>query len=97
MLHVGTPGFGFAAGEIWAVHVGWSGNHTHYAERLSTGEQVIGGGELLLPGEIILGRRESYRTPWVYGAYGVGLDARGPAVPSLAAGPVRTTRAPSGR
>ena len=41
-------------GEIWAVHTGWSGNHTHYAERLSTGEQVIGGGELLLPGEVVL-------------------------------------------
>ena len=37
LLHVGTPGFGFADGEIWAVHVGWSGNHTHYAERVSTG------------------------------------------------------------
>ena len=75
LLHVGTPGFGFAAGEIWAVHVGWSGNHTHYAERVSTGEQVIGGGELLLPGEVMLGAGESYVTPWVYGAYGVGLDA----------------------
>ena len=75
LLHVGTPGFGFADGEIWAVHVGWSGNHTHYAERLSTGEQVVGGGELLLPGEVVLGRDESYGTPWVYGAYGVGLDA----------------------
>ena len=57
------------------MHVGWSGNHTHYAERVFTGEQVIGGGELLLPGEVILGAGESYRTPWVYGAYGMGLDA----------------------
>ncbi len=57
------------------MHVGWSGNHTHYAERVFTGEQVIGGGELLLPGEVVLGAGESYRTPWVYGAYGVGLDA----------------------
>ena len=32
------------------LHTAWSGNHTHYAERLSTGEQVVGGGELLLPG-----------------------------------------------
>ncbi|HZA04841.1 MAG TPA: alpha-galactosidase, partial [Propionibacteriaceae bacterium] len=75
LLHLGAPGFGFADGEIWAVHVGWSGNHTHYAERLSTGEQVIGGGELLLPGEVVLGAGQAYRTPWVYGAYGVGLDA----------------------
>src|ERR687897_2404015 len=75
LLHAGEPGFSFSRGEIWAVHVGWSGNHTHYAERLSTGEQVVGGGELLLPGEVVLGRDESYRTPWLYGAYGVGLDA----------------------
>jgi hypothetical protein len=25
------------------VHTAWSGNHTHYAERLFTGTQVIGG------------------------------------------------------
>jgi alpha-galactosidase len=74
LLHAGTPGFTFSSGEIWAVHVGWSGNHTHYAERLSTGEQVIGGGELLLPGEIVLGPGEAYTSPWLYGSYGVGLD-----------------------
>jgi alpha-galactosidase len=57
LLHVGAPGFSFADGEIWAVHTGWSGNHTHYAERIFTGVQVIGGGELLLPGEVILADR----------------------------------------
>ena len=56
------------------MHVGFSGNHRHYAERLSNGEQVIGGGELLLPGEIVLGDGASYETPWVYGVYGEGLD-----------------------
>ena len=75
VLHVGTPGFGFADGDIWAVHTAWSGNHVHYAERVFTGEQVIGGGELLLPGEIRLARNEAYRSPWVYAAYGKGLDA----------------------
>ena len=34
LLHLGEPGFGFGSGEIWAVHAGWSGNHTHYAERV---------------------------------------------------------------
>jgi len=74
LLHVGTPGFDFATGEVWAVHTGWSGNHTHYAERLASGEQVIGGGELLLPGEVVLGADASYETPWVYASYGTGLD-----------------------
>ncbi len=75
VLHLGTPGFGFAEGEIWSVHTGWSGNHLHYAERIFTGEQVIGGGELLLPGEVRLDEGESYTSPWLYGSYGRGLDA----------------------
>jgi alpha-galactosidase len=75
LLHVGVPGFSFAEGEIWAVHTAWSGNHAHYAERVFTGLQVIGGGELLLPGEVILQSGQTYATPWIYGAYGRGLDA----------------------
>jgi alpha-galactosidase len=74
VLHAGTPGFGFGAGEIWAVHTAWSGNHTHYAERVFTGERLLGGGELLLPGEVRLAPGESYQSPWIYGAYGTGLD-----------------------
>ena len=75
VLHVGVPGFGFADGEVWGLHTGWSGNHTHYAERLAGGEQVVGGGELLLPGEVVLGADETYESPWVHGSYGTGLDA----------------------
>jgi alpha-galactosidase len=75
LLHVGVPGFSFSEGEIWAVHTGWSGNHTHYAERVFTGTQLIGGGELLLPGELMLQSGQTYTTPWIYGAYGRGLDA----------------------
>ncbi len=74
VLSVGVPGFGFRQGEVWGVHVAFSGNHRHYAERLSTGSQVVGGGELLLPGEVLLQEGSSYRSPWVYGAYGDGLD-----------------------
>ena len=74
LLHVGVPGFTFAEGAIWAVHTAWSGNHRHYAERVYTGEQVVGGGEVLLPGEVVLARDEEYETPWLYGAYGDGLD-----------------------
>lgn len=76
LLTVGEPGFGFASGEVWGVHVGFSGNHRHYAERLSSGEQVIGGGELLLAGEVVLGRGETYQSPWLYGVHGIGLDAQ---------------------
>lgn len=74
VLHAGTPGFNFHSGQVWGVHVGWSGNHTHYAERAFTGHKVIGGGELLAPGEVVLEKDQSYVTPWVYGSYGQGLD-----------------------
>ncbi len=74
VLSVGTVGFGFADGEIWGLHVGFSGNHRHFAERQSTGRQVLGGGEILLPGEVRLNRGEQYSSPWVYAVHSVGLD-----------------------
>jgi alpha-galactosidase len=74
VLSVGEPGFGFAHGDVWGVHVAFSGNHRHYVERMSTGEKVVGGGELLLPGEVVLQPGESHRSPWLYAAYGSGLD-----------------------
>ncbi|MFB6612091.1 alpha-galactosidase [Agromyces sp. NPDC056379] len=74
ILTVGTPGFGFDQGEVWGVHTAWSGNHVHQVERVLTGEQLLGGGELLLPGEVRLAQGERYESPWVYGIYGAGLD-----------------------
>jgi alpha-galactosidase len=74
ILAAGTAGFDTRSGEVWAVHVAWSGNHVAYAERLSLGDAVLGGGELLLPGEVALEAGESYAGPWVYAAHGFGLD-----------------------
>jgi alpha-galactosidase len=74
IMAVGRTGFGFRSGEVWGIHVGWSGNHRTYAERLPSGEAVLGGGELLFPGEIALGPGEKYSTPWLYASYGRGLD-----------------------
>ncbi len=81
LLVCGTPGFAFRTGEVWTVHVAWSGNHVHSAERLpetlgSVGAGLLGGGELLLPGEVRLAPGESYAGPWVCFAYGeAGLDS----------------------
>lgn len=74
LLFAGTPGFGFAEGEVWGVHTAWSGNHVHQLERQLDGRQLLGGGELLLPGEIVLQQGERYESPWVYGVHGTGLD-----------------------
>jgi alpha-galactosidase len=74
ILAAGTEGFTTRDGDVWAVHVAWSGNHVTYAERLSSGAAVLGGGELLLPGEVALAEGETYTGPWLYAAHGVGLD-----------------------
>lgn len=76
VLNLGTAGFGFGSGEVWGLHVAWSGNHVHFAERELAGSQVIGGGELLLAGEGKLSPGQSYSTPWIFGNYAVGLDAQ---------------------
>ena len=57
------------------MHVAWSGNHRLLAERTPAGASLLGGGELLLPGEVRLAAGETYTSPWIYGSYGIGLDA----------------------
>jgi len=74
LLIAGEAGFRYRSGEAWAVHVGWSGNHRTFAERMTSGESVLGGGELLLPGEVQLAAGDTYTTPTVYASYGVGID-----------------------
>ena len=74
LLAAGEPGFGFGHGQVWAVHLGWSGNQTTYAERLANGGRVLGAGERLERGELILAAGESATTPWTYAAHGTGLD-----------------------
>ncbi|WP_406112860.1 alpha-galactosidase [Streptomyces sp. NBC_01014] len=74
VLHATERGSDFAHGETWGVHVAWSGNHRHVAEHDSTGIRLLGGGELFLPGEMRLAGGEEYLGPWIYAAYGDGLD-----------------------
>jgi alpha-galactosidase len=74
VLAAGRAGFGFRSGEVWGVHVAWSGNQAVYAERLYNGARLLGGGELLDHGEVALAPGEGYRSPWLYGSYGNGLD-----------------------
>ncbi|MDO5286849.1 MAG: alpha-galactosidase [Actinomycetia bacterium] len=74
LLVAGEAGFGFQTGQVWGLHVAWSGNHTHLAERAPGGEQVLAGGELLLPGEVVLAPGESYTSPLLVCSYGQGLD-----------------------
>ncbi|MFI5881389.1 alpha-galactosidase [Streptomyces sp. NPDC051554] len=79
LLTVGVPGFGFGTGEVWAVHVAWSGDQRYLVEQLPEGAGVhasaLGGGELLRAGEIRLAPGDTYRTPRCHFAWSPnGLD-----------------------
>jgi alpha-galactosidase len=69
LMFAGETAFGEWCGEVWGVHVAWSGNHTMLAERLDDGRRYIQVGELLHPGEIVLEAGETYTTPELIGVY----------------------------
>ncbi|KQX70008.1 alpha-galactosidase [Angustibacter sp. Root456] len=76
---VGTAGFGFGHGEVWAAHLAWSGDSEYLVERLPEGAgphaSVVAAAELLRPGELRLAPGESYRTPDALFSYSRnGLD-----------------------
>jgi alpha-galactosidase len=75
VIAAGTSGFGWRSGEVWALHLGWSGNHEAFVDRLPSGQTQLGVGELLEPSELVLGPGTTYRTPTAYAAYAAdGLD-----------------------
>jgi alpha-galactosidase len=72
---VGTPGFGFRTGEVWATHLAWSGDKRVWAEGSALGYRVVGSGELLAPGEVSVAPGSSYTSPWTVAVYSnAGLD-----------------------
>lgn len=73
LLAAGRTGFGFERGRVHGIHVAWSGNHRVVAERTVTGDAFLAGGELLLPGEVVLRAGGAYSSPWVIGSWGDGL------------------------
>lgn len=62
---VGESGFGENRGDVWAFTLGWSGSSINHLERLTDGRRVVQLGELLSPGDVVLGPTESYSTPWL--------------------------------
>ena len=70
-----NKGTDFQNGEAWSMGVAWSGNNIHHVEKLVDDNISIGAGELLLPGEIILAKGESYKSPKIIASYSAeGLD-----------------------
>ncbi len=75
VIAAGTPAFGWRHGEVWAMHLGWSGDHTSRVERAGDGQTVLAVGELLRSGEVALAPGEAYAAPTAYASYSDdGLD-----------------------
>lgn len=51
------------SGEVWGVHLAWSGNHVLWAERLADGRRFVQVGELWHPGENCIYPGEELSTP----------------------------------
>ena len=77
-LVLGTRGFDAAAGELWAVHLAWSGDAVYRHDALPEARTLVGGGPLLRPGEIEPAPGESFRTPEAAFVWSdLGLDGLG--------------------
>ncbi len=75
LLAAGTADFGNRHGQVWAVHLGWSGNHESFVDTIGDGRTVIGAAELLGSAEVMLEPGGAYETPWLFAAYSdAGLD-----------------------
>ncbi|WP_413283866.1 alpha-galactosidase [Vibrio sp. MA40-2] len=74
-MMVGNKGFSEQNGEVWGMHLAWSGNNHIRCESKSDGRRFAQMGELLLAGEISLAQGESYKTPELYACYSnIGLN-----------------------
>lgn len=68
-LVVGTGAFNETCGEVWGVHLAWSGNHRLRVDVKADGRRFIQAEALYYPGEIELAQGESVSTPWLYASY----------------------------
>ena len=68
-LIAGAHGFSEQQGEVWAVHLGWSGNHRMKCEVKTDGRRYLQAEALWMPGEKALKKDETVYTPWLYASY----------------------------
>lgn len=74
-MMIGPKGFSEEQGEVWGIHLGWSGNHRMRADIKSDGRRQLQAEALYFAGEMVLAKNQSLATPWVYAAYSLnGLN-----------------------
>lgn len=75
LLAVGEPGFGYRDGEVWAFHLASSGDKRTWLDSTARGRLLVGLGESLEAGEIVLGTGASHTTPWAMAVWSdAGID-----------------------
>ncbi|AUR51162.1 alpha-galactosidase [Aquella oligotrophica] len=72
LLICGSNGFSHQAGEVYAFHLGWSGNHAYKLSMVSDGRKLVQFGEKFLPGEMTLSSGATYTSPKLYATYSDG-------------------------
>ena len=71
----GSAHFSECNGEVWGIHLGWTGDHRIRYDVKSDGRRFMQTEALYQAGEISLDTDESLKTPWVYASYGeAGLN-----------------------
>ena len=68
-LIAGSHGFSEQQGEVWGVHLGWSGNHRLRCEVKTDGRRYVQAEALYLAGEMSLAEGATLWTPWLYASY----------------------------
>lgn len=68
-LLVGSKNFSNETGDIWGIHLAWSGNTKVTAERLDDNRAYLQAAELFLPGEVSLKPGEVYETPKLFASF----------------------------
>nr|WP_113865281.1 alpha-galactosidase [Brenneria salicis]NMN91819.1 alpha-galactosidase [Brenneria salicis ATCC 15712 = DSM 30166]RBP65886.1 alpha-galactosidase [Brenneria salicis ATCC 15712 = DSM 30166]RLM31914.1 alpha-galactosidase [Brenneria salicis ATCC 15712 = DSM 30166] len=68
-MMAGNAGFSEQQGEVWGLHLAWSGNHRLRADCKSDGRRQIQAEVLYFSGEVSLDTGQSISTPWVYATY----------------------------
>lgn len=75
-MMIGTPHFTESRGDVWGVHLAWSGNHRMQVAVQENGKRFVQAEALYAAGEISLQQNEMLETPWVYATYSDhGLNA----------------------
>ncbi|HHL4064678.1 TPA: alpha-galactosidase [Klebsiella pneumoniae] len=68
-LITGSRAFSEMQGEVWGMHLAWSGNHRLRAEVKTDGRRYLQAEALYLPGEMALAEGETLWTPYLYASY----------------------------